>query len=201
MSDPAPSPAERFAELSTMPEFDLIAEFLVDYGTTVLIDGEPDVVRSWCVSALPATGSLDDTQFRACTVNAGRMEVAYLQVRDDNEGRWLLGCIYVRRTHFLQAVGRSVSALRELYEGLEFDPDVRFKAAELAGGQDAMRIYCDLTDPESVVQLEELPWRESARVLVDDLRCGPLMPKWSEAHSRDLANYVTGRAKTSVSEL
>ncbi|MCF3939562.1 hypothetical protein [Gordonia tangerina] len=184
-----------------MPEFDLVAEFFAEYGATVLTDGEQDVVRSWCVSALPATGSPDDTYFRACTVNAGRMEVAYLQFRDDGEGRWLLGCIYVRRTHFLKSVGHSVPVLRELYDALDFDPDVRFKAARLGGSQDALRIYFDLTDPESVAQLENLPWRESARVLVDHLRCGALMPKWSDAHSRDLANLLTGQITTSSSEL
>ncbi|WP_287001868.1 hypothetical protein [Gordonia sp. UBA7860] len=201
MSDAAPSPEERFAELSTMPEFDLVAEFLTDYGTTVLTDGQRDVVRSWCVSALPTTGDPDDTQFRACTVNAGRMEVVYLQVRVDTDGRWLLGCIYVRRTHFLKSVGHSLPALRELYDALEFDPDVTFKAASLNDVPDALRIYFDLTDPESVAQLETLPWRESARVLVDHLRCGALMPKWSDAHSRDLENLLTGQSETSLSEV
>ena len=107
----------------------------------------------------------------------------------------------MRRTHFLKSVGHSLPALRELYDALEFDPDVTFKAASLNDVPDALRIYFDLTDPESVAQLETLPWRESARVLVDHLRCGALMPKWSDAHSRDLENLLTGQSETSLSEV
>ena len=188
-----PSPAERFAALSQMPDFSVIANFLTDYGTTVLTNGASDVLSSWCVSALPATGgTMDDDAFRACTVSAGRMEVAFIVIVDSEDEYGLIGCVFVRRTHFLAAAGMSVTALRDQFELLDFDPDVKYRAARLMGEGDAMRIYVNLLDPASVKQLETTPWRESAKVLVDHLRTGALMPKWSQAHSDDLANYLMG---------
>ena len=186
-----PSPETRFEQLSQKQNFDTISSFLVDFGRTALTDGHRDVLRTWCVSALPATGATSsDPTFRACTINAGKMEAAYIQMRDVDQSPWLLGCVYVRRTHFLAATRCSTNELRAQYDRLEFDPSVGFRAAD----HDALRIYADLTDPESVAQLDSLPWRDSARVLIDHLRTTHLMPKWSEAHSPDLADLIIGTA-------
>lgn len=191
MPEPTPNPAERYAELAEQPEFDLVSDLLTDIGRSVLPNGSADVLTHWCISALPSTArSTDGLLRRAFTLNAGRMEIAWAQIREEDSERWLLARIYVRRSHFVELTGLSVAELFKRYDRLGFDPDVDFKAAELNGQKDALRIGVDLTDHESVEQLDSLPWRESARLLTDHLRKHTLMPRWSEAHSHDLADLI-----------
>ncbi|WP_020106098.1 hypothetical protein [Nocardia sp. 348MFTsu5.1] len=185
------SPAERFDKLSAMPEFDPVNDFLTDYGRNALTDGAQDVTQHWSISVVPQTRmTADGKEFRPFTLNVGPMETAYMVVLDaaDLNRRKLFGCVYVARTHFLDATGRSVEELIDENPLLDYDPDVKFNSAK----DDGLRIYWDATNPASVAALNAIPWKQSAVVLVNRLRTLKLAGGRVRAHSTALADLLIG---------